>query len=68
MRGGWHCLLFAALCQGGFAQAEAPFPNKPIRLIVTSPAGRSNDILNRTLAAKLAGNLGQPALIDNRLP
>jgi len=66
MRGGWHCLLLAALCQAGLAQAQAPFPNKPIRLIVTSPAGGSNDILNRTLGAKLAENLGQPVLIDNR--
>ena len=66
MRGGWYCLLLAALCQAGLAQAQAPFPNKPIRLIVTSPAGGSNDILNRTLGAKLAENLGQPVLIDNR--
>jgi len=66
MRGGWRCLLLAALCQAGLAQAQAPFPNKPIRLIVTSPAGGSNDILNRTLGAKLAENLGQPVLIDNR--
>jgi len=61
-----RCLLLAAACSFSLAQAQAPFPNKPIRLIVTSPAGGSNDILNRTLAPKLAENLGQPMLIDNR--
>lgn len=59
-------LLLAAACAWGLAQAQAPFPSKPIRLIVTSPSGGSNDILNRTLGAKLAENIGQPVLIDNR--
>src|SRR6266404_3365014 len=54
------------LCCGALAQAQAPFPNKPIRLIVTSPAGGANDILNRTLAAELSESIGQPLLIDNR--
>jgi len=35
----------------GLARGQATFPSKPIRLIVTSPSGGSNDILNRTLAA-----------------
>jgi len=59
-------LLVAALCFSGLAQAQAPFPSKPIRLIVTSPSGGSNDILNRTLGARLSENFGQPVLIDNR--
>src|SRR6266849_1400802 len=64
MRGGLAGLLLAAACC--VAQAQAPFPNRPIRLIVTSPAGGANDILNRTLAAKLSESIGQPLLIDNR--
>src|SRR6266852_3748266 len=64
MRGGLAGLLLAAACC--VAQAQAPFPNRPIRLIVTSPAGGANDILNRTLAAKLSESNGQPLLIDNR--
>jgi len=59
-------LLFAALCACSLAQAQTPFPSKPIRLIVTSPAGGSNDILNRIVGAKLAELLAQPVLIDNR--
>jgi tripartite-type tricarboxylate transporter receptor subunit TctC len=49
------------------ARADAiPFPSKPIRVIVTSPSGGANDILNRTLAAKLSESIGQPVLIDNK--
>jgi tripartite-type tricarboxylate transporter receptor subunit TctC len=59
-------VLLAALCSSGFALGQASFPSKPIRLIVTSPAGGSNDILNRIVGAKLAELLAQPVLIDNR--
>src|SRR5260221_4766857 len=51
---------------GPLAQAQAPFPSKPIRVIVTSPSGGANDILNRTLGAKLSESIGQPVLIDNK--
>src|SRR5260221_1312289 len=54
------------LCCGALAQAQAPFPNKPIRLIVTSPAGGATDILTRTLGATLSESMGQPVLIDNK--
>src|SRR5216684_8159406 len=64
MRGGLAGLLIASACC--IAHAQAPFPSKPIRLIVTSPAGGANDILNRTLAAKLSESIGQPVLIDNK--
>ncbi len=59
-------LLLAALCSFGLALAQSPFPSKPVRLIVTSPPGGSNDILNRIVGAKLAELLAQPVLIDNR--
>src|SRR5437867_3265811 len=64
MRGGLAGRRIAYACC--IAHAQAPFPNRPIRLIVTSPAGGANDILNRTLAAKLSDSIGQPLLIDNR--
>ncbi len=57
-------LLLAAAC--GLAQAQGAFPTRPIRLVVTSPAGGANDLLNRSLAPKLGELLGQPLLIDNR--
>ncbi len=59
-------LLLAALCSFGLALAQTPFPSKPIRLIVTSPPGGSNDILNRIVGTKLAELLAQPVFTLSR--
>jgi tripartite-type tricarboxylate transporter receptor subunit TctC len=56
-------LLTVLFCAQAYAQN---FPTRPIRVVVTSPAGGSNDIINRTLAAKLTEYLGQPFVIDNK--
>src|SRR5258707_15220743 len=59
-------LLLAALCSFGLALAQSPFPSKPVRLIVTSPPGGSNAILNRIVGTKLGELVSHPVLIDNR--
>lgn len=46
--------------------AFAAYPEKPIRLIVTFPAGGVTDILGRIIAQKLSERLGQPVIVDNR--
>jgi tripartite-type tricarboxylate transporter receptor subunit TctC len=46
--------------------ASGAYPEKPIRLIVTFPAGGVTDILGRTVAQKLSERLGQPVIVDNR--
>ncbi len=59
--------LALALACACAAQAHAQaFPSRPIRVIVTSPAGGSNDIINRTIAVKVSENVGQPVVIDNK--
>jgi tripartite-type tricarboxylate transporter receptor subunit TctC len=60
------CLLVFAVWGSGPVQAQAPFPSKPVRFVVTSPPGGANDTLNRALGAKLTDFIGQPVVIDNR--
>ncbi|MCC7348610.1 MAG: tripartite tricarboxylate transporter substrate binding protein [Variibacter sp.] len=59
--------LAAALClPPGAAQAQADFPNRPVRIIVPYAAGGSSDFLGRLLAAELPKALGQPVFVENR--
>ena len=44
----------------------ATYPNKPIKVIVTVPAGGGVDTVTRILGEKLYQRLGQPVVIDNR--
>jgi tripartite-type tricarboxylate transporter receptor subunit TctC len=55
-----------ALIGPGARAAEAPYPAKPIRVIVPFAAGGSTDILIRTVGQKLSEQLAQQLLIDNR--
>jgi tripartite-type tricarboxylate transporter receptor subunit TctC len=46
--------------------AEAPWPNRPIKIIVSFPPGAGADLTARTVAQKLTESLGQPVVVDNR--
>lgn len=48
------------------AQAADAFPVKPIRIIVPAAPGGTTDIAARALADKMAAELGQPLIVDNR--
>ncbi|MDB5990173.1 MAG: Tricarboxylate transport protein TctC [Herbaspirillum sp.] len=49
------------------AFAEAPYPNRPIKLIVTYPAGGGNDLIARIFAQKLTQTMGESVIVENRV-
>jgi tripartite-type tricarboxylate transporter receptor subunit TctC len=58
-------LAVAALC-GTAAEAQAPYPSRPIKLIVTIPPGGAPDISARMVAQFLQDTLGWSIVIENR--
>lgn len=65
----FHNLLLgavASLTLVSFANAQVPYPNKPIRLVVPQPPGGASDIYARQIAQKMSEVLGQRIIIDNR--
>lgn len=48
------------------AQPAAPYPSKPIRMVVTFPPGGSTDAVVRMLVPRLNEKLGQQVVVDNR--
>jgi tripartite-type tricarboxylate transporter receptor subunit TctC len=48
------------------AQADAPYPNKPITYVVPNAPGGSGDVIARTLSEKLAHDLGVPVIVENK--
>src|SRR5215469_7033591 len=42
------------------------YPSRPVRLIITTPAGSLVDVLGRLLAQDLSDRLGQTIVVDNR--
>ncbi|MCC7487525.1 MAG: tripartite tricarboxylate transporter substrate binding protein [Burkholderiales bacterium] len=49
-----------------FAHAQAPYPARPVRMIVPYPPAGSTDFVARVVAQKVGEALGQQILIDNR--
>jgi tripartite-type tricarboxylate transporter receptor subunit TctC len=49
-----------------FLPSAQAFPDRPIKLIVSSPAGGPPDIMARLLSDKMAAALGQPVVVENR--
>jgi len=59
---------FAVLCAGAVlapALAAEPWPARPHRMLISTPAGGSPDLIGRILAEKLAERLGQPIVVEN---
>lgn len=56
----------AVLPQLAAAQPAAPYPAKPIRVIVPVPGGGTPDVVARMVTPGLSAQLGQPLIVDNR--
>lgn len=56
-------LVVASLCA---APATAAWPERPVRIIATSPPGGAVDLLARIAAEEFTQALGQPFVVENR--
>ncbi len=59
------CMFLCGMlfCLSGWAQS---WPAKPVRVIVTYPAGGVVDVLARAVTGEIARELGQPVLVEAR--
>src|SRR5688572_4134668 len=60
-----------ALCLGVFAlgathSSAQDFPNRPIKWIISFPAGGANDVVARIIAQAMSERLGQQVIIENK--
>lgn len=65
-----NCSLFATAVAMATASitalAQAPYPTKPVRLVVPYPPGGGNDTLARLFGQKLTEAFGQQVIVENR--
>ncbi len=58
-------MSFHAMAADAAAVSDA-WPQRPVRLIVSYPAGGVSDVVARALGEKLAARWGQPVVIENK--
>src|SRR5689334_8347270 len=64
--------MYKRLAAALFALALAPlaiaqnWPERPIKFVMSAPAGSSIDVLGRAIADKLKDRLGQPVVVENK--
>ena len=59
-------LAFAATLLGALTANAQSFPTQPIRIIIGFPPGGAIDTIARVMAPKMAADLGQNVIVDNR--
>ena len=60
-------LLAAALLGAAALSAQADtYPSRPIKVVSPFPAGGATDVLTRVLAERMASDLGQPMIVENK--
>ena len=69
MRSSLKAAIAGAMATGFFAaaaHAQAPYPAKPVRLIVPLAPGGNVDIVARALGSAMSESMGQQIIIENR--
>ena len=63
----WTIVLAVAACVALAAPcgAEDYYPSRPVKLVVPQPAGGAVDLIARSLADRLAEQMGRPFIIEN---
>ena len=61
------CLLLACVATATHAKQKENYPTRPLRIIVTVPAGGSVDRVTRAMAQKMSERVGTPVIVDNRV-
>jgi len=59
-------VLAGSAMTAAWAQSAANYPDRPIRVIVSVPAGGGVDTVTRLVAAKMQAILGQPMVVENK--
>src|SRR5215470_20364309 len=59
-------LVVIAVGGVGSAQAQQPYPNRPVKIIVPTVAGGTVDVITRLVASELSTRLGATFFVDNR--
>lgn len=68
----WHraipafLLALLAICLSSVEAMAQTFPSRPVRLVVTYPAGGSSDLMARIMGQKLSEAWGQPVVIESK--
>ncbi len=62
----WGLVAWAVLGAAALAQAQTPYPDRPIRLVVAFPPGGATDTLTRQVTQELGEALGQSIVIENK--
>jgi tripartite-type tricarboxylate transporter receptor subunit TctC len=62
-----HLLSILLGLSAAFGSQAQTFPNKSLRLVVPASAGTPVDILTRVVAVRMAADLGQPVVVENKI-
>jgi tripartite-type tricarboxylate transporter receptor subunit TctC len=60
------CVLLALPLAVQSASAQAAYPTKPVKIVVSFPAGGTTDSLTRIVGQRLSAKWGQPVIVENR--